>query len=105
MLQAHTTTAIASAAFALLSTIVELRNDKNCNDNLSKGRYTRGIAVVPGITVMLVFSMILIVAAPGKEMLLAHGANGSNPVSGLSSIYSAENLRCAFNAMSCDNLP
>ena len=70
-----------------------------------KGRYTRGIAVVLGVIVVFAFMMLVISAAPGKEMLVAHGASISDPVSGLSTVYTAENMRCAFNSMSCNVIP
>ena len=67
--------------------------------------YGRGIAVVLGIMVMLSFMMLVISGAPGKEMLSAFGANDSDPVSGLANVYSANNMRCAFDSMSCNILP
>lgn len=67
--------------------------------------YSRGIAVVLGVMVVFAFMMLVISAAPGKEMLEAHGVSASNPVAEISSIYSAENMRCAFNSMSCNIVP
>ena len=66
------------------------------------GRYIRGMAIVFGIIVVFAFAMILLAAAPGKEMLNAHGANDSNPMSSLANVYSRDNVQCAFGAMSCN---
>lgn len=68
-------------------------------------RYTRGLAVVLGIMVILAFAMIILAAAPGKEMLNAYGANDSDPISGLTNVYNRDTMQCAFEIMSCDLTP
>lgn len=79
---------------------------KMASVELSNGRsYVRDVAVVMGIMTIVVFSVFLIVAGPGKEMLRAFGASENDPVSVLSSVYSADNVHCAFNSMSCDIVP
>lgn len=64
--------------------------------------YSRGIAIVLGIIVLFTFTMILISAAPGKQMLSADGSHSSNPISGLANMYNQDNIRCAFQAGICN---
>ena len=70
-----------------------------------RGNYSRGVAVVLGIMVIFAFMMLVITGAPGKEMVGAFSANDSDPVSGLANVYNANNMRCAFNSMSCNIAP
>lgn len=56
----------------------------------TNGRYTRGITVVLGVMVVFAFMMLIISAGQGKATLSAFGASESDPVSGLSSVYSAD---------------
>ena len=55
---------------------------------------------------MVAFMMVLLAAAPGKETLQASGLPSEiNPINGLGSMYSPDNMRCAFGEMSCDIFP
>ena len=64
-------------------------------------RYTRGVAFVLGIVVLLAFTVFLVAAAPGKATLSADGYKGE-PVSELRNIYSLNNMKCALASAYCD---
>lgn len=66
-------------------------------------RYVRGVSIALGTMVLLIFTVMLITAAPGKEMLAAFGAT-EDPISVLSTVYDQENLKCALTEISCDIL-
>ena len=69
----------------------------------AKRNHSRGPAIVLGVLAIVAFMVFLLAAAPGKATLQALGmSNDIDPMTGLGSMYSSDNVRCAFGQMSCD---